>query len=76
MFDPGSYEKFFENIFEVPWDLLRGQRGSNSAPGHSRISPTGDFNHLWYEVLHHGSRFFGLKLATQSHFGSYVLRFP
>ena len=63
-FDPGSYEKIFENIFEVPWDLFGVVRGSNLTLLHGRISPTGDFNHLWYEVLHHGSRFSGLKLVT------------
>ena len=64
MFNPGSYEKIFENIFEVPWDLFGVGRGSNSALLHSRISPIGDFNHLWYEVLHHGSRFSGLRFGS------------
>ena len=64
--------KFLKKKIEVPWDLFGVGRGPNSAPGHSRISPIGDFSHLWDEVLYHGSGFCGLGFGTQSHFGSHV----
>ena len=44
----------------VPWDLFRVGRGSNSASGHSRISPIVDFSHLGDEV-----RYVGCKFALQ-----------
>ena len=72
MFNQESYEKIFENIFEVPWDLFGGGRGSNLTLLHSKISPNGDFNHLWYEELHHGSRFSGLHFCSELLFGSGV----
>ena len=47
-------------------------QGLRSAPGHGRIWWIGDFNHLWYEVLHHGSRFSGLCFCSDTRFGSHV----
>ena len=57
----------------VPWDLFRVGRGSNSAPGHSRISPIVYFSHLGDEVLHHGSRFSGLHFCLEPRFQSHVI---
>ena len=66
--------KIFEKKIEVPWDFLRAERGSNSAPGNIRISPIGDFTHLWYEIHHHGSRLSGLRFGQGTHFGYYRIK--
>ena len=52
--------------------LIWGWKGAIWALRHCRISPIGDFSHLWDEVLHHGNGFFGLGFGTKSHFGSHV----
>ena len=70
---PVSFEKIFANIFEVPWDFIGVGMGSIFAPSHGRISPMGDFIHLWYEVICNGSRFSGLLFGYHCHLQPYVL---
>ena len=66
MYVRDCWEKFFDTIFEVPWDQLWGTWGSILAPGHGRIFKTGDFDRLWYGVFEHTNRFSGLFFSIAS----------
>ena len=69
------WENFWAKNFG-PLGLNKGWEGSTPAPCHGRIWMTGDFNHLWYGVLHHGSRFFGLDFCSKKPFAPGVKTTP